>query len=117
MAGFIASEEVEALTYDFNPYAPVSGTVPEPTSDQIEAYRNAIVASFKGLGITSTDMTKVDLSQMDSLLAKMPEMEAALVGATSALTGIPADVLGALPYRVSRAFMGWIMGVFFSPED
>lgn len=39
--GFTASAELEALDYDFAPHGE-SGTIPEPSSDQIRAFRKAL---------------------------------------------------------------------------
>lgn len=116
MSGFIATEQVEALTYDFNPHVAAAGTIPEPTADQIERYRSVIVGAFKEMGLSGVDLKALDLSQMDSLMEKSKVIEAAILAATADLTGISEEHLSALPFRVSRAFLGWIMGQFFSPE-
>ena len=116
MSGFKASEAVEELSYDFHPYVDVAGVIPEPTGDQIEAYRTALVTGLQGLNLKGLDPANLDLSTMDDLMAKVPELEALILGAPSVLTGIPEATRDALPYRVSRAFVGYIMGTFFSPE-
>ena len=114
--GFKATEAVEELTYDFNPHAKASGTIPEPTSKQIEDYRDAIVTAVKASGIDPSGGERITLDQMDELMEKSAEVESALLDATADLTGIAHDTLRALPYRLKAAFMGWIMGQFFSPE-
>jgi hypothetical protein len=120
--GFVASEVVESLDYDLNVQGgndeSLRGTIAEPSTAQIETYRDALIKSFKDLGIDVDGMKdkKVNLDDMDDLLAKNKKVEADLLVATANLTGIKATVLKAVPYRIQRAFAGWIMGQFFSPE-
>lgn len=116
--GFVATEAVEELTYDFNPFADAKGTIPEPSSKQIEAYRNAIVSAFRSTGIDPEDVRggKFSLDKMDELMEKTAGVEEAMVVATADLTGIATGTLRDLPYRPKAAFMGWVMGQFFNPE-
>ena len=120
--GFVATEAVETLDYNLNPAGQddpaLKGTIPEPSTAQIEAYRDALLASFKQLGLDVEDLKakKVDLDDMDDLLAKNKKIEADLLAATANLTGLSGKMLSDLPYRIARAFAGWIMGQFFSPE-
>lgn len=118
MAGFIASEKVEELTYDFNPHVEESGVIPEPSSKQIEQYQRTVSAAMKEAGVEVGDDGKPRLKaeDMDDLLSKSEAVESAVILATADLTGIAPKTLRRLPFRVQRAFMGWIMGVFFNPE-
>lgn len=118
MAGFKAAEEVEPLDYDFNPHAPVSGTIPEPTSDQVAAYQSGMANALKGTGIDPEQIRsgEVKLDQLDELLQTVKSLELGMVNATADLTQIPVSTLSALPYRVKAAFLGWIMGEFFNPQ-
>lgn len=116
--GFKATEAVEALEYDFEPHVKgdaAKGTIPEPTSQQIEQYRSTIVAAMREAGFESADL-KADLAKMDDIMEASAAIEEATVVATADLTGIAPNLLRDLPYRVKAAFVGWIMGQFFSPE-
>lgn len=116
--GFKATEAVEELTYDFTPHSPTKGTIPEPTSKQIEDYRDALVSAFKSTGLNPEDIQggRVTFDRLDELMERMKPLEEAMLNATADLTGIAHSTLRELPYRVKAAFMGWIMGQFFSPE-
>lgn len=121
--GFKATEEVEELSYDFNPHFAAKGVIPEPTTDAVEAYRRVIFDSIKDVASDmldldpETDVDKVDwTTKVDEVFAKSKEVEDSATLATAELTGLDPDMLFALPYRVRVAFMGWIMGVFLNPE-
>lgn len=116
--GFVASEEIESLTYDFNPHVDVKGTIPEPTTDQVDAYRAAFFNSAKQLlGVDEDgDSVEAQMRAMDKLLETNKEVEIEATKATADLTGISFDVLVDLPFRVRSAFLGWVMGVFLNPE-
>lgn len=116
--GFKAQEVVEELTYDFRPHNDANGTIPEPTAAQIDTYRQAVVGGLRGLGLDPSiiEGQSISLDQFDEVLSKGSVMEGVMVEATAGLTGIPAATLSALPYRIQQAFVGWIMGLFFSPE-
>lgn len=116
--GFKATEAVEELTYDFTPHANVSGTIPEPSSKAIEDYRDAIFSAFKATGLNPEEMRdgKMTFDRLDEVMEKSKDMEEAMLSATADLTGLAHSTLRDLPYRVKAAFMGWIMGQFFSPE-
>lgn len=116
--GFKATEAVEELTYDFNPYVKESGTIPEPTVSQVDAFRRRLFEAFRGTGldIESVRAGKIDLSQVDTLLETVDGLEAEMTSAVADLTGIAHSTLNALPARVKQAFMGWITGEFASPE-
>lgn len=112
--GFKASTEVEALAYDFNPFADSSGVIPEPSSDQVAAYRSKIFAALNEAGVDSEE--KISLKDMDTVLAKVADIDSVLVDATASLTGLDVNIIAALPFRVRSAFCGWLVGVFLSPE-
>lgn len=116
--GFKATEAVDELTYDFNPHVNQSGTIPEPTTAQVEDFRARIFNTVKDSGIDPEELAsgKVGLDSMDTLLETASGIEAELLGAVADLTGIAQSTLNALPYRVRAAFFGWVMGEFFSPE-
>jgi hypothetical protein len=117
MAGFKANA-IEALTYDFRPYAKVEGEVPEPSAADIEKYRTSLMEAIKALGLDPEVLSsgKMNLGLLDGLLEKSRDLEESMLDATAELTQVDRVTLDALPYRVSRAFMGYVMGAFFSPE-
>lgn len=122
--GFKASEAVEELSYDFSPYGP-AGTIPEPSTKQVEAFRNTMFGSLRhlaeGLGVDVSDLgpgsdKRLSMDMLDTVLEKSSEAEDLVVHAVADLTGIADKTLNALPYRVKAAFLGYITGQFVNPE-
>lgn len=116
--GFVATEAVEALTYDFRPFSQEHGEIPEPSSKQIDKYRETIVGSLREAGLDPEVLKsgKMSLDLLDDLMGKAKAVEEDMVVATADLTGIAPNTLRELPYRPKAAFLGWIMGQFFAPE-
>lgn len=119
--GFKATEAVEELTYDFNPHANISGTIPEPSSKQIDRFREQVFGAMKDTGLTPDSLGEegqksLTFEDIDNLLEKSSEVERGLIAATAEVTGIDPGVLDSLPYRIKAAFLGWIMGEFLNPE-
>lgn len=114
--GFKATEAVEELTYDFRPHVDEYGTITEPTGKAVEAFRNRVFGSLKESGLDPEVLKDMGLADMDELLAKSSAVEEETVNAVADLTGIANQSIWALPYRIRAAFVGWIMGQFFSPE-
>lgn len=114
---FKASEKVEKLDYDFEEFGP-KGTIPEPSSKQVEEYQRAITQALKNTGMDPESIAtgKIKMDQIDDLLQTVHGLEQEMVAATADITGIAHSVLNALPYRHKAAFMGWIMGEFFNPQ-
>lgn len=132
MTKFNAGTAVEAMEYDFSDYKddegnPLpSGIIPEPTTDQMEAYFNGvrnIAQSVRDTRMNVQDMREKagsgDLSneEMEKILASMDQVSIKkFQGEICDLLGSlcsdqpSAIVLGRLPYRVLQAFMGWIQG-------
>lgn len=122
--GFKASEAVEELSYDFAPYGP-AGSIPEPSTKQVEAFRNTMFGSVRqlaeGLGLKVEDLgggsqARLSLDMLDTVLEKSSEAEDMVVKAVADLTGIADHTLNALPYRIKAAFLGYITGQFLNPE-
>lgn len=118
MTGFDASTAVDPLDYNFNPYVDFSGTIPEPSEAAIDQYRDELMALFHTLGLDPEVIKsgRIPLERMDELLKKGADVQKATVASVSRLTGIPADKIDALPFRVKARFMGWITGSFTSGE-
>lgn len=122
--GFKAAQ-IEKLNYDFRPYKDVSGTIEEPSSAQVEKFREAMGDVMKQAadidpdtwGGGSEDLTtEVMVARIDLTLSKSAEVERATTDAVIELTGLAHDLIWSLPYRTRAAFSGWIVGEFFSPE-
>jgi hypothetical protein len=121
-ASFNAAEAVEDLTYDFTKYVEgAQGSIPEPSGDEIETYRTTIFGAIQELGLSPSDIqggvSGIDFDKMFGLVDKAQGLELTMLDASASLTKIPAEVVRQLPFRVQRAFSGWVMGLFFNPED
>jgi len=120
--GFKATEAVEELAYDFHPHADASGVIPEPTTKQVETFRNVIFGEVKnlaaalGMNFEEEGGGKLTLDKFDTLMEKSSEVEALTVDAVADLTGLSNHLLNGLPYRIKAAFVGWIVGQFLNPE-
>lgn len=117
--GFVASEAVEKLTYDFTGFDDWKGDIPEPSSHQLDEFRQALSATVTALGISPEDVAtgKIKLEQIPGLMEKGSIAEQAMVDAVADLTGLPNQRLNKLPYRVKAAFVGYITGVFNSNPE
>jgi hypothetical protein len=118
--GFDAGVEVDELTYDFSKFLPgVTGTIPEPTNEQLEALVAVLRKTFPTTTNPETGKTQVDLEAVAAATDEDSEAEAVLYDAISEFTsGSPStEQLKALPFRPQRAFVGWLLGQFFSPES
>lgn len=126
--GFKAAQ-IEKLNYDFRPTRDVSGTIPEPSSAQVEAFREAMgdamkiasdldPATWGGEGTELTQQVMVD--RIDAVLGKSKDVEKAVTDAVLELvkaeSNLTPEFIEGLPYRVRAAFVGWIVGEFFNPE-
>lgn len=114
---FKASEKVEPLDYDLEPYGP-KGTVPEPSSKEIEKFQRDVFEIFKGSGIDIAALQRgeIDLEQVDGLLKTASDLNVMLVVAVADITKIPYSTLDELPYRFKTAFVGWVIGEFLNPQ-
>jgi|SRR5215472_11983435 len=128
MAGFNASSAVEPLDYDFNPFVDSKGTVPEPSAEQINDYRRAIMSIFQemvpeGMDAEPTDNGTRSTTEMvrrvtEFLGTDRTEMQEKILHTLADVcSNTPSfDELSALPYRHQQAFAGWISGVFLLPS-
>lgn len=118
---FSADRALEALDYDFRPYVKCHGTIAEPSDDQVHAMNAALrdaVVALTGEGFDPEDRAaaaKVFASLTDEQLRAM---DAESVNAVAHVTGLnpsPEDI-AALPYRIKRAFIGWLTMEINDPE-
>jgi len=118
MAKFDAGASVDTLDYDFTAYVEgAKGVIPEPTNAQIEALR-AHLASVMPTREDETGRTVLDIGELSKRIEEGSDLEGALMAAIAEFcSNTPsAEQLAALPYRAQRAFLGWLVGLFFSPE-
>lgn len=116
MAKFTA-DSVEALEYDFTKFVPeCKGTIPEPSGKAFEQFTEVLKNTFKTR--TENGKTVLDTEATAAALESNEIDEDTLYDALGEFTnGHPSsEDIRALPYRVQRAFIGWIMGEFYSPE-
>lgn len=135
--GFVAKDTVEPLDFDFRPHLDVTGTVPEPSSAQVDAYWHAMgtlakaeqdrlradaKAEAERLAEDGDGDDGLDRATIADTLANMdPErlkaQRAEIIKALGALcSGQPStEQLDKLPHRVLQAFSGWLLGEL-SPE-
>lgn len=118
MGKFSAGTAVEAMEYDFTDFGGSSGTIPEPTTGQIDGFFRGlgeIYEKYESLLPKNLDPTDPDQAQKameaieridnEDLNRSVAEV---LAGVTS---GTPnAEEILALPYRVQQAFTGWLVG-------
>lgn len=123
---FDAGEQVEPLDYDFTAYVEGElGRIEEPTSVQVELFQHNVVQILQGSGIDKYTASgdeehgtnDFSFDQLDDIMQKSSDVNQKVLGAVADLTGIAQGSIDALPFRVQRAFSGWIMGKFFRPED
>lgn len=124
MSKFDAAKAVEPLEYDFKPYADVSGTVPEPTDDQVAKFYGDLGHQFElALGeerLEGHDMTEpadvaglylsLDADDHSRIYEQMLNLHAEVC------SGQPdRDAIAALPFRLRRAWYGMVQG-WLRPE-
>lgn len=118
---FDVGKVVEALDWNWRPYVDLSGTVPEPTDDEVRkmngALRDATVA------ITGEDFDPDDRKALGAAFGKLTDdqlkaNQAANLAAIAIVTkNSPSlEQLQAAPARLQRAFVTWLMRELNDPE-
>lgn len=121
MAGFVASEQVDELTYDFKPHGP-EGTIPEPSATQIQDFRQAIAQMFQDMVPEDMDDEAKAVSAVKRVVEFLgkdtsEEQQKILQTVAAVCSDNPSfDVLDKLPYRHQQAFIGWLSGVLLIPK-
>lgn len=114
--GFVASTEVEPLDYSFKPHLDLEGTLVEPSTKAVEAFQAEVIKAVSESGLDPAKIKDVGLEDIAGLMVKANDVSNKMVAAACHLTGLTRGQVGALPWRVQQAFVGWIMGLFFNPE-
>lgn len=118
---FDAGKVVEALDWSWRPYVDLSGTVPEPTDDELRkmnaALRDATVA------ITGEDFDPEDRKALNAAFSKLTDdqlkaNQAANLEAVAIVTkNSPSlEQLRKAPARLQREFIKWLMRELNDPE-
>ena len=115
--GFVARDAVEPLDYDFRDEDGVGphGTIPEPTSEQIEKLFNAV----RGIAVAAGVQPGASRDEAIQAFAGIPEedqkrhSDAVLDALADFCQGSPTRAeIDALPHRPRNAFLGWLVGQF-----
>lgn len=121
---FSASTAVGGLEFDFKPYGDM-GAIPEPSSGLIEAFQKEMASIMKeGMerlpGETQNTNDPVVMVRIltEFLSADTRDIEEKILQGCAALCqDSPSfDQQDVLPYRLKRAWIGWLTGVFLDPE-
>lgn len=124
---FVSSEAIDGLDYDFTAHGGGSGSIPEPSSWQVDAFRQFLGKQFEAAQASSGNSgdeereltTRERVKLLSDVLSKDDsEGRAEILDACSAMcSGTPSvEELAALPYRLQQKFFGWLTGVFLNPE-
>ena len=118
---FKADEKLEKLDYDFTPYVDLKGTIPEPSTKQVETFQQVMAKIYQDAGgVIQPDeggKIKVTAENIDSVLAVNKEIDSAMAHAVADVTGFADQTLQKLPPRLRTAFVGWIAGVFLAGPE
>ena len=122
MPGFIASEAVEELAYDFTAIGGNKGTIPEPSAAQMQTFRHVIAELFEeGVPEDIPDTTKaaeLRLAIIRTLGEDTTEIqEKTLHAIADVCSDNPSfDELTSLPFRHQQAFSGWLTEQLLLPQ-
>lgn len=123
MAHFSAATVAEGLEYDFSPHVKASGTVPEPTDEQIGTFLDEV----QKVMTEAQDMVPdLDTEDPASIIDAMNHLKAdEFVAVTAKMSGVYARLcsnhptekqIQALPLRVRRLFFEWLQQQVMNPE-
>jgi hypothetical protein len=124
MPNFNAATIAESLDYDFAPHVKASGTIPEPSDDQIGEFLDAVQGVMKeAQAMVPEDL---DTDNAAALLDAMNHLEAAeFVRITAKMSGVYSRLcsnhpterqIQALPLRIRRLFFEWLQQEVINPE-
>lgn len=118
---FDAGKVVEALDWSFRPFLDASGTVPEPTDDEIRK-TNAQLRDIT-LAVTGEDFDPDDRRAAMQAFSKLSENDLEKfsdeqIDALAIITkdSPTRDQMAQCPPRVRAKFMNWLLSELNSPE-
>jgi hypothetical protein len=131
--GFKAVEHVEALEYTFEPYAPITGTIPEPNDTEVNRFVRRwwkLVGEAQSLATAQVEASAKEATEekpeppesVEALVDSMGSWDdhsedgqrlaramADLVEELSRGT-LSTDTLMSVPFRPRAQFFGWLLG-------
>lgn len=115
MATFDAG--LDELTYDFTKVGGKAGVIPEPSTLQVETFTE-MLRQIMPTTVDDEGKVMLDIAALQAASEQGEDASLLMAAATSDLTSgeITAEEIQALPFRTQRAFYGWIVGTFLSPE-
>lgn len=122
---FNSGELVGKLTWDFTEHGGSRGDIPEPSHGKIAKFRRTMggligdMQEVIGEVQSGKEVSAVEQMRIISTLLERDDSEerTKIITALSELTTIPRPELEKLPFRVQQRFMGWITGIFLTPES
>jgi CBS-domain-containing membrane protein len=118
MAGFVASEAVEPLDYDFSGFVDGSeakGTVPEPSQQAMAGYRKAVLAVINEYkDVQDVDPNELESGDLEKISERAEELEKRMDELTARLCkNTPSvETLAKLPWRHKLLFSRWLQEQF-----
>lgn len=120
MAFFDAGEIIEEIGYDFTRHHGGKGVIPEPTNAQLRTFGRFLDAARRNNDerITAAKAAIEAGDQpapLDETDAAVQDIEAADAVAAVCSHTPTSEEIQALPSRVQRAFLGYVVGHFMDP--
>lgn len=109
MSGFDAAGAVEPLDWNFRPHVDASGTIPEPTDSQVTKLMETL-----RLVIGEQPLERLSKMSEDEQRAVNDQLLDAVVTVCSSSPS--REQIEGLPFRVQRAFFGWLFGSLLDPQ-
>lgn len=124
MSTFELENELDVIHYNFNPFVEAEGDIPEPSDDQIDKFRKAMlkifdpVVSKAGGDLTEEHLRAIAAKFDSSEIEESSKIQEKLLRAIAALcSNQPSYVeLKKVPFRGQKKFIGWIMGIYLDPK-
>lgn len=120
MAGFDAAAAVEPMDWNFEKFGGGSGTVPEPSNDEMKRFQRdfaRVMREGAKLDMSDDAAKKMDETEFEAYQMKAEDIGKQLdtVIADLCKNSPSAEQVGRLPFRVKTAFSQWLMKQF-NPE-
>jgi hypothetical protein len=105
------------LDFTFRPHADVNGTIPDPTDDRVREFFRAIDRLGRELATATDDVDDDNPDRAETIERIVEDVGARELDAVVELcSGTPSrEQLKALPHRVQRAFIDWLITELRNP--